>query len=290
MGRFLIFYRLIGAVLFELTQLRPILLIFPNTFEYFFIFYEALAVRWNPARISKKFVVGVTAFIWIFIKLPQEYWLHIAKMDATEFLNTNLLGEPANAPIIESFLKHPEILIPILATMAGLILFFWWVITNKLPVANWKMSFSSKAHIDEKSRVSFAAVRAQRLIVSREEVIEKTSLLTLVVMIFGQILPGRTTTGFQLILGVIVVVLLNTLISYAIIKKGKTYATAVSEFFVMGILNMGLAIGYTLLLPRYSGGVNIANLLFLVLLITTLLTLYDRYRPIYEARFLTTKK
>src|SRR4051812_31471032 len=36
-ARFLYFYRLIGVTAFELTDWRPLLLIFPNTFEYFFI-------------------------------------------------------------------------------------------------------------------------------------------------------------------------------------------------------------------------------------------------------------
>ena len=40
-ARFLIFYRLVGVVLFELTDVRAILFVFPNTFEYFFIFLES---------------------------------------------------------------------------------------------------------------------------------------------------------------------------------------------------------------------------------------------------------
>ena len=39
-SRFLYFYRLVGVVAFELTQTRALLLVFPNTFEYFFIAYE----------------------------------------------------------------------------------------------------------------------------------------------------------------------------------------------------------------------------------------------------------
>src|SRR6476646_8936592 len=50
-GRFLYFYRLVGVVAFELTDWRPMLLIFPNTFEYFFIAYEVYRLCWNPARV-----------------------------------------------------------------------------------------------------------------------------------------------------------------------------------------------------------------------------------------------
>ena len=63
-GRWFLFYwRLAGVALFELTQLRPLLLIFPNTFEYFFIYYEAYRLRWDPRRMTKKHLVAAAAAI-----------------------------------------------------------------------------------------------------------------------------------------------------------------------------------------------------------------------------------
>jgi hypothetical protein len=55
-ARFLYFYRLVGVVAFELSGWRPLLLIFPNTFEYFFIAYEVVRLFWNPARVSMRLV------------------------------------------------------------------------------------------------------------------------------------------------------------------------------------------------------------------------------------------
>ena len=83
LSRFLFYWRLAGVVLFEATQLRPLLFIFTNAFEYFFIFYEVVRLRWDPRGMSKRLVIGAVAFIWIFIKLPQEYILHIAQADTT---------------------------------------------------------------------------------------------------------------------------------------------------------------------------------------------------------------
>jgi hypothetical protein len=82
-GRFLYFYRLVGVVAFELAQLRLLLLIFPNTFEYFFIAYESIRSRWNPRRWRLRWWVTAAAVIWVVIKLPQEYWIHVAKLDVT---------------------------------------------------------------------------------------------------------------------------------------------------------------------------------------------------------------
>src|ERR1700754_278315 len=83
-GQFLFYYRLVGVLAFELTHERAMLLIFPNTFEFYFILYEALRLRWDPVRWSARFWVLAAAGLWIFVKLPQEYWIHIAQRDFTE--------------------------------------------------------------------------------------------------------------------------------------------------------------------------------------------------------------
>ena len=49
-ARFLFYYRLAGVLLFELLDSRAMLLVFPNTFEYFFIAYEAIRLRFDPAK------------------------------------------------------------------------------------------------------------------------------------------------------------------------------------------------------------------------------------------------
>ncbi|MFV2038955.1 MAG: hypothetical protein ACC660_01795, partial [Acidimicrobiales bacterium] len=79
--QFLWYYRLLGVLIFEATDVRAVLVVFPNTFEYFFIAYEAVRLCWDPSRLNKRQVIKTIAFIWIFIKLPQKWWLHVAKLD-----------------------------------------------------------------------------------------------------------------------------------------------------------------------------------------------------------------
>ena len=59
MSRFLWYYRLVGVLLFEFTQIRAMLLLFPNTFEYFFIAYEAVRTRWTSPFEKDPFTVPV---------------------------------------------------------------------------------------------------------------------------------------------------------------------------------------------------------------------------------------
>ena len=83
-ARFLFYYRLVGSVLFELTDERVMLLLFPNTFEYFFIAYEVVRLRYEPSRFSRRSWLLAAAGLWVFVKLPQEYWIHVAQLDFTD--------------------------------------------------------------------------------------------------------------------------------------------------------------------------------------------------------------
>ena len=100
-SQFLWYYRLVGVTIFETlhdsadpSSWRWLLLVFPNTFEYFFIAYEAVRLRWDPRRMSKRFVIGMAAFIWIFIKLPQEWWIHVAAAGLHRLRGRAQLGLP----------------------------------------------------------------------------------------------------------------------------------------------------------------------------------------------------
>jgi hypothetical protein len=93
-ARFLWYYRLFGVWLFEVYQERWILFVFPNTFEYFFIAYAAIHTQWDPRRLTDRAVIGLAAFIWIVIKLPQEWWIHIAQNDFTDFMKETSSARP----------------------------------------------------------------------------------------------------------------------------------------------------------------------------------------------------
>lgn len=60
-------------------------------FEYFFIYVEAYGLKWNKDTMSKKHILLAASAIWIFIKLPQEYIIHIAQIDTTDWIRENIL-------------------------------------------------------------------------------------------------------------------------------------------------------------------------------------------------------
>ena len=112
-GQFLFFYRLVGTTLFELFDERILLLIFPNTFEYFFIVYELVRLRRDPSRISARVWLLMAGGLWVLVKLPQEYWIHVAQRDVTETVRESpLLGVAATLALLALLLVYARVVRP----------------------------------------------------------------------------------------------------------------------------------------------------------------------------------
>ena len=285
MGRFLWYYRLLGVVLFEFIGNRALLFIFPNTFEYFFIYYEIVRLRWDPRRLSKKAIVIATAAIWIIIKLPQEYWIHIAQLDMTDFLKEKVFGVPVDAGLAE-ILEANIWIIPALIILVVVIIFGGRWLIRKLPAKDWNLSFDADAHQDEETGyVETETIKPASGRFFDNVLLEKVVLVSMVSLIFGKILPDRTGTDLQLIVGIAFIIILNTVISHWLARRGREWHHALSQFAVMAVVNFGLALLYVWLLPRFDGSANLVNVSFFVLLLTLIITLFDMYHPVYQERF-----
>lgn len=284
-GRFLWYYRLFGVVLFELTHLRWILFVFPNTFEYFFIFYEIVRTRWDPRRLSKRAVVIAAAAIWIFIKLPQEWWIHIAQLDMTDFIKENLFGVPTDATISEILQANPWVIPALIVLVVVIIVGGRWLL-RRLPAADWSFTMDADSHQDvdtgytETETINPPSKRFFNMVL-----IEKIILVSLVSIIFAQVLPEVQATNLQLAFGVAFVIILNTVVSHWLARRGTEFKHVLVQFVVMVVINFGLALLYVFLLPSLDGSANLTNTLFFVLLLTLIVTLFDRYYPVYQARF-----
>ncbi len=285
-ARFLIFYRLVGVVLFEMSGVRELLFIFPNTFEYFFIFYESVRLFWDPRRMSPKLVLGATAFIWIFIKLPQEWWIHIAQLDTTDFVQETIFGVPAGTPWLDTFATRPWIVViaVIVVAVAGYALY--WLMQHKLPPRDRSLTIDADAEPDRaipSGRMQAVRARLMRRVLDAS-LVEKYALIGLVSIIFGKMLGVRTDPiEFTLLIGIVVVA--NAALSTWLERYGFGPGAALRQFVVTGLLNIAI-VGVLLLVFDVLGApAEPTRLGFFVVLVTLLITLYDRYRPEYLARF-----
>jgi hypothetical protein len=285
-ARFLIYYRLVGVVLFELSGIRELLFIFPNTFEYFFIFYEVVRLRWDPRRMSPRLLIGATAFIWIFIKLPQEWWIHIAQLDTTDIVQEVIFGVPAGTSWGETFAARPWIVVVAVIAVVVLLVAAWWVITRKLPPADRGWTIDADAEpgraIAPERLAPVRAAIAGRLF--GRELLEKVALITLVSIIFGQVL-GVHAGPVQLAFVIGLVVVCNAALSTLLARRGVEPGSVLRQALMTGLLNVAAAAAIWLVFTIVGGPPRMEAVGFFLLLLTLLITLYDRYRPEYLARF-----
>jgi hypothetical protein len=256
-GRFLYLYRLVGVTLFELLHWRWLLLVFPNTFEYFFIAYEAVRTRWNPARLSALAVVTMAVFITVFIKLPQEWWIHIAQLDFTEFM--------ADHPYLWFVLAG-------LVVAAGVV---YWRYRSRLPVADWAFTVDVDRHLPELPAGPPVPERFWSPVL-----IEKVVLLALISVIFAQVLPDVRASNLGVAIGVALLVVLNASVSQFLRSRGRSWSTSAQEFAAMLVINTGI-VTLDSILGRGNETPALSTLFF-VLLLSLLIALFDRFRATRE--------
>ena len=285
-SRFLFYWRLAGVVLFELTHLRWLLLIFPNTFEYFFIFYEACVFRWDPERMTKRLLIGAAAAIWIVIKLPQEYWIHIAQIDTTDWIKTSLFRVPVDMSWAEIIRTWPAVFVVAVVVLILALIAIWLSLSRRLPPPDRSPSFSADAYRPEWTAAQVHdAVTSEASRIMDAALLEKTALVALVSLIFAQVLPGVRANNLQLVLGVAFVVVVNTVLSHLWARRGFGWVFTLVQFVVLLVINLGLILAYALLRSRFEAPVSVANVVFFALLLSLLVTLFDRYRQVYLMRF-----
>ena len=191
---------------------------FPNTFEYFFIAYEAVRTRWNPARLSVLAVVTMAVFITVFIKLPQEWWIHIAQLDFTDFM--------ADHPYLWFVLAG-------LVVAAGVV---YWRYRSRLPATDWAFTVDVDRHLPELPAAPTVPERFWSAVL-----LEKVVLLALISVIFAQVLPDVRASNLGVAIGVALLVVLNASVTQFVVRRrGRSWSSSAQEFAAMLVINTGI--------------------------------------------------
>jgi len=286
------YYRLLGVVLFEYTEERWFLVIFANTFEYFFIAIEIYRQTRHPARLAWRHITALVATIWIVFKIPQELWIHIAKLDFTDVLKEYVFGVNADSAWATSLTNRPLV-------TAGLIILVLFTIVILLTNLRQELSGSNDGRIPlghDWPRTVDADVVSSHLgwdppsRVVRPTAsfgwsfVEKVILTTMIAMIFANILPAIQVGTGSLILGTIVVIAVNTFISEWLYDRHVTMRTLQVLYVLMVVANLGTVLIFYSLLGNSETKIRFGNTAFFVALLTLIVVLFDRYRQVSRLR------
>lgn len=282
-ARYLWYYRLVGVALFEVTGIRWLLVVFPNAFEYFFVYYEVVKTRWNPERLGRKHLLVAAAVIWIFVKIPQEYWVHVVRGDTTDFIKVNLVGAPLEMPWIQVPFHYTWV-VGAAALLAGLLLLAGALILRLLPPPDRPAAFHADAFVEVTSATALAGRRRHPRRPPRRVLLERVALVSLVVIIFGEVLPGWVASPFQVVAAVSVVIALNAGLSVWLGRRGVHWRGAAAEFLFMGALNAALVLAYGQTVRRLEVDFPMESAFFLMGLLTLIVTLHDRYLSLRTLR------
>ncbi len=172
-----------------------------------------------------------------------------------------------------------------IVVVLGLLGLTRWLLIPRLPPADHPFTVDADAY---QPMVDGDAIdRERRRIADRIvalELLEKVVLIGLVSVIFSRMLPGTDPAALDVLLGVGLVVVANTLVSSLLIRIGERPSGAIKSFVVTLAVNIGLvAVGQVAL--GLLQGAQLEHALVFVLLLSVIVTGYDRYRPLYKARF-----
>jgi hypothetical protein len=87
---FLFAYRAIGVALFELTERRIMLFIFPNLFEHWWLYVLIVERFWPKLYPHSVKTVAIPMILLLIPKMAQEYLLHFAEAKPWDFLKRKL--------------------------------------------------------------------------------------------------------------------------------------------------------------------------------------------------------
>ncbi|WP_448062032.1 hypothetical protein [Cellulomonas hominis] len=272
------YYRLVGVMAFELTQVRALLMVFPNTFEYFVIAIEVVRTRWDPGRLTRRALIGTAAVIWVVVKLPQEWWIHVAQLDFTDEFARVVLGVDTEEGWGAGFANRPWVMVLLVALVVAAVVAvrrLW----PRLPAPDWPLTFRADRVAELTGWVPRGAAgphRPHRSLWDRH-LVEKVVLAGLVTAIMFEVYPGPEASVVEVFGVVALVVVLNGALSLARARRGggpRPFLVTGATAFVANGAALAL---FTALVGGRRGILSAGDALFFTYLITLVVVLYDTF-------------
>jgi hypothetical protein len=226
----------------------------------------------------------------VFIKLPQEYWIHIAKLDFTNFVKGTVLGlEPTGFDSVSGHDVYDQswgtaignrplvallVVVLVVAALVGI-----RTLMRRLPARDWKRTFDADVQGRHLGWEPPAKV-SEPLAVFGWPFFEKAALTSMVAMIFANILPGVTAGALQIAIGTTITFAVSTLLSEWLAKREVSWRSTGVQLAFMIAANFAIVVVFWVLAGADERELRLGITLFFVTLLTLIVVLFDRFRDV----------
>ncbi len=284
---FLYYYRLVGVVAFELTQVRALLFIFPNTFEYFYDFIEAVRLRWDWKRVGKwTAIISAAAHLDLHqaaagVVDPHRPARHdrLHQGDAVRRERRRELERGGRQPTVGARPGGRHCRCPDRRLLVD--------ITRKAPPADRKPRWKADPLPPEcRGNELYSTVKATDRIFDRA-LLEKIVLTGLISVIFAQYMLPENVRSISVLAFVAVFVILNAAVSQFLARHGRFRRSMVYEAIGMFVVNYAIVLALLIfqdVLGLIDGRTSTGMTAFFVFLFTVITVLFDRYNTVFRAR------
>lgn len=271
-GRLLWFYRLVGVALFAVGGGRHLLFVFPAAFEIYFVIYEVIRVRWRASRLGVAHLMSIGVAAWL-LKLPQEYWLHIAEGSTTDWAKETIFGVDTSTSRFDILVANPW-LVPLAAGVVAAAVWSWRLLLRHLPPPDHPNRFDANRHERPGRERREASRTADALLGSA--LLEKLTLVCLVGIVFAEFLDVNAST-VQLIIALTFLVVVNALVTSSLAPPGEHPRSVVNDVAVMCAINTPLIFSFAVLARWSEASLGVISGVCYLVVLSLFIGLHDRY-------------
>jgi hypothetical protein len=150
-----------------------------------------------------------------------------------------------------------------------------WFAYRRAPQRDWRPTIHVDAHLPGVSLTG----KPERIPMLSGYLFEKVALIALIAIIFSQVLPNTDAGVFQVVVGVALVVVANAAASQWLSARGHSWSSTGQQLIAMLVVNFLIVSAYGLLLRvLLDRRLDVGALFFMILLLTLIVTLFDRYK------------
>jgi len=268
------YYRLVGVLAFEVTGARWLLMAFPNTFEYVVIAIEAVRTRWDARRLSRSAVLWLTAVVWVVVKLPQEWWIHVAQLDFTDEFKARVLGVDPDDGWVAGFGNRPWVVVALVVLVVALVLLARWA-WPRLPRPDWP--FTLDADVVAAREGAPTTMREATPTWALAEKVVLAGLVTTILVLSYPRVEARWWAAWLVVAGT---VLVHAGVQALRVRTGRRGPDGLGGQLALNTLISLVAMAaLTALAPGGRTGASLADAVLIAYVVALITTLYDRWSP-----------